>query len=336
MADSEVAKKPESKNLAVICFDYENSLICPKSEASAFYYKRKLSVNNFTVVRVVKKMKSSAMSMTKLWPTKDLSKLPAFCARISQAEFEEGVTDFRLYCHNCWGQNKNRAVATLLAYLAFKFAGKGIQITLRFQEKRHSYNAADNVHSLIERKIRTVDIYTPDQYYERMASAKRYKTSPIKFIRVQQDMISNWMELADMLNFAKDIDGTTVPFTKIRELRVNSNSPYQVNFKVSLEQVESKVISLKKVGKPVNFGTYKLLAFYTDGPLPISKKKKEDLVHYCQHNLIPKEHHDFFTSLLATNETVLDEDDPPPVPPPGRERKRRAPQDKNRSKKRRE
>jgi hypothetical protein len=56
LADEEAAKKDQSKTLAVFCFDYEyeKTLICPKAKASVFYYRRKLSVNNFTVARVGK------------------------------------------------------------------------------------------------------------------------------------------------------------------------------------------------------------------------------------------------------------------------------------------
>lgn len=58
----------------------------------------------------------------------------------------------------------------------------------------------------------------------------------------------------------------------------------------------------KKVGKPVNFETYPLKLVYTNGLLPITKKKMEDLLFYCNRNLIPPEHQDFFRTLPSQEE----------------------------------
>lgn len=38
-----------SKNWSVLCFDYQKNLTLPRSETNAFYYKRKVGVNNFTI-----------------------------------------------------------------------------------------------------------------------------------------------------------------------------------------------------------------------------------------------------------------------------------------------
>ena len=52
IADTKVASLKTSTSLAVSHFDYEKTLICPKANSSVFYYKRKLSVSNFTIVDV--------------------------------------------------------------------------------------------------------------------------------------------------------------------------------------------------------------------------------------------------------------------------------------------
>lgn len=47
-----MARLQTSTNLVVAHFDYEKALICPKANAYIYYYRRKLSVNNFTIVDV--------------------------------------------------------------------------------------------------------------------------------------------------------------------------------------------------------------------------------------------------------------------------------------------
>jgi hypothetical protein len=244
-----------------------------------------------------------------------------------KSKVEEGVTDFRMNCDNCWGKNKNKAVAAFLAFFTQKFKDKNVRVVLRYLEKGHSYNAADKVHSAIDRKTRKKDIYSPEEWYGCMETAKRSKTKPIKVIRVQQDMILDWKELSEKLNFLKDTEGNSVPFSKIREIVAESSKPMQLLFKLSLDDKTSRTISLKKVGKPVNFATYQLKKVMNDGhgPLPISKKKKEDLLYYCNHNLIPQEHQEFYRNLPAAGNNNDDEDtETITLPQPGRERKRRA------------
>lgn len=336
LADSEVAKQKGSKPVAVFCFDFEKTLICPKAKASVFYYKRKLSVNNFTVSRVGKTNEDICYVYDETIARKGSNEVASFLCHFMTSKVEEGVTDFRMYCDNCWGQNKNKAVASFLATFTQIFKDKNVSVVLRFLEKGHSYNSADTVHSLIERKTRKRDIYTPDEWYQCIETAKRSKTQPIKVIRVQQDMIFDWVELADKLNFIKDTEGGKIPFSKIREISAESSKPLQLQFKLSLDDTTSKTISLKKVGKPVNLATYQLKRVMNDGvgPLPISKKKKEDLLYYCSHNLIPQEHQDFFRNLPAGENDDQHDEDTIVLPQPGRERKRKPRQAPKRGKKR--
>ena len=88
-------------------------------------------------------------------------------------------------------------------------------------------------------------------------------------------------------------------FSKIREIVAESSKPMQLLFKLSLDDKTSRTISLKKVGKPVNFATYQLKKVMNDGhgPLPIS---------------------------AAGNNNDDEDTETITLPQPGRERKRRA------------
>ena len=50
--DSVLARKDTGKHISMICFDFQKVLTTPHSEASCLYYKRKLSVYNFTIYDV--------------------------------------------------------------------------------------------------------------------------------------------------------------------------------------------------------------------------------------------------------------------------------------------
>lgn len=324
-ADKVLARMKTSTSLVVAHFDYEKSLNCPKANTSIFYYRRKLTVSNFTIVDVGRNEDSCYVydeSVARKGSNEVASCLHHFIERKCAA----GCTEFHFYCDNCGGQNKNRNVATLFAYAAVKF---NIKIVLTYLEKGHTYNLADTVHSLIERKTRPLTLYTPDQWYEKMAVAKKSKKHPINLVRVDQTMIFNWLDLQVKLNLDKDANGRSIPWTKLRQIVTVGSSPHELQYKVNFEDELTPVIT-KSVGRPVNFRTYGLQLAY-NGPLPIAKKKLQDLLYYCDHNYIPQEYHHFYRSLQpsANDEADEEECDAPVV---GRPRKRKPSQAKAKSK----
>lgn len=226
LADQEVAKKPIAKNLAVVSFDYEKTLICPKAKESAFYYRRKLSVNNFTVVRAGKANEERCYVYDETVAKKGGNEVASLLYHFSVEKIDLGVKEFRWYCDNCWGQNKNRGVTALMLILVNRY--KNIRIVLRFLEKGHSYNAADTTHSVIEAKTRKVNIYTPQQWFQKIEEAKRSKDNKIIVIKVNQDMIHDFMELGGKLNLAKDENKQAVYFSKLREIVADSEEPYKL------------------------------------------------------------------------------------------------------------
>jgi len=150
-----------------------------------------------------------------------------------------------------------------------------ISIRHRFLEKGHTWNAADNVHSLIERKVKPHDIYSPEEYYEKIAAAKR-KASPIEVIKVTQDMIYEWKnDLVPKLNLDKNTAGVAVPWTRLREISVEGAYEHEMKYKVNLND-PGVLVSTKPVGKPVNLKNFKPKNAYRN-LIPLSKAKFDDL-----------------------------------------------------------
>ncbi|KAK3918415.1 Neuraminidase, partial [Frankliniella fusca] len=298
--DKKLARHKDSKTLCVAHFDYEKNLICPKADTSVFYYKRKLNVSNFTIVDVGR-YEDNCYVYDETIGHKGSNEVASFLLHFIERKVAAGVKEFRFYSDNCGGQNKNRNVAALYAYAAAKY---GISITHTFLEKGHTYNAADTVHSLIERKTKPLQIYSPRQWYQNIETAKRSKSHPLRVIEVTQEIIFQWNDLSNKLQLDKDVNRQAIPWRSIRQISSDSSTVHQLKFKTDFS-VEPRVVSTKRVGKPVNFSTFKLEKLY-NGPLPISKLKHADLQFYCSHNHIPIEFQAFYNDNKSS-ESVPDE-----------------------------
>lgn len=328
LADAHVAKLKVSKELAVLNFDYEKTLICPKARASIFYYHRKLSVNNFTIVDVGRN-EDTCYVYDESVAAKGGNEVASFLLHLIERKVAEGIKEFRMYSDNCTGQNKNRQVASMYLLAAAKY---DIKIVHRFLERGHTYNSADNVHSIIEKKVKPHDIFVPDQYYEKMRTAKRSEKNPIIVIEVNQDIVLNFKDLAGKLQLSKDTNGVQINWLQIREFSVLGSEPHILKVRFDLNGIQTSLCT-KNVGRPVNFKSIEVPKAY-NAPLPISKAKLEDLKVYCNRNFIPPEYQEFYHRLSdemdagGSNEAELDVPDSPrneaDVTVRGRPRKRRA------------
>lgn len=160
---------------------------------------------------------------------------------------EAGITEFRFYSDNCVGQNKNRNVTTAFLYAASKF---NVKIVHTFLEKGHTFNAADTVHSLIERKTRQLQLFTPSMWYDSIEAAKRLKQHPIVLIKVNQEIIFDWKDLSDKLNLDNDVNKSHIPWTKIRQISVAGSIPHEFQFIVNFDD-NPITVSTKGAGRPV-------------------------------------------------------------------------------------
>ena len=325
-ADRLVSRQKTSKHLVVASFDFEKSLICPKANTSVCFYKRKLTVSNFTIVDEGIH-EDNCYVYDETVAGKGPNDVSSFLLHFISRKVEAGAKEFRFYSDNCFAQNKNRGVTAALLHAAAKF---NITIRHRYLEKGHTYNAADTVHSLIERKARPLNIYTPDQWYEVIATAKRSVNNPIKVVKVDNTMISDWKDMASKLNLDKDVEGKPIPWQKLREISYDGNTPYEVKFKLNLDELTPTTVDVKTVGRPVNIKEFKPNQD-RDGPRPISQKKLKDLIYYCDNNFIPPEHQDFYRKLVSSDSVQSDGEDDA-APKPGRAKKTK-PKSKSRGRK---
>ena len=225
-ADRIVSHQKTSKQILVEAFDYEKALICPKSKASVFYYKRKLNVSNFNVVDEGRYESTCYVDDVSI-AAKGPNEVGSFVVDFIDRKVKGEIKEFRLYSDNCFAQNKNRGLSAALLHVAAK---NDIKIRHRYLEKGHTYNGAGTTYSLTERKARPREIYTPEQWYDIIATSKRSKTNPINVVRVDRTMVLDWKSLAEKLNLDKDVDGKPIPWQKLQEITYDGSSPYELSF----------------------------------------------------------------------------------------------------------
>ena len=152
----------------MICFDFQKVLTIPKTEASSLYYKRKLSVYNFTVYDVI-----NHKAYCYIWNENDAkigSNEVASCLfHYIQKMVDEGIKNFLLYSDNCSGQNRNKNVFSMYIYASNKYH---IDIKHTFLEVGHTQNEGDSVHAQIERYARGRKVYNTEEWCDIIKSSK--------------------------------------------------------------------------------------------------------------------------------------------------------------------
>ena len=104
-----------------------------------------------------------------------------------------GVKDITMFSDNCAGQTRNRFVAFALNFARAHFNLKTINHT--FLEKGHTETKNDSVHATFERKARNIEIYSPQQWFAVVRSARSSKQPYIVCEMTSGDFI-NFKEMS--------------------------------------------------------------------------------------------------------------------------------------------
>jgi len=164
-------KSTVSNNKVVITMDLESVLLCPKTEASAMFYKQKLQLHNFTVY----KLNDHDVTLY-VWNESD--------GNVTANEFTtciinyidnlpSEVSEVVLISNGCNDQNRNKTLASVLSSLAL---AKCITIEQLFLTKGH-YDGG----LTLEHYFKT-PLYSPGDYISRMRIARKKQPYNIKVI----------------------------------------------------------------------------------------------------------------------------------------------------------
>lgn len=131
----------------MIFFDFQKVLSTRKTEASSYYYQRKLSVYNFTVYDIARHEATCYV-----WSENDAKKgsneVASCLLHYIETKSSLGITEFFMWSDNCAGQNRNKNLISMYVYASCKF---NVDIKHSFLEVGHTQNEGDSVHATIER-----------------------------------------------------------------------------------------------------------------------------------------------------------------------------------------
>ncbi|KAK3921498.1 Dynein assembly factor 4, axonemal [Frankliniella fusca] len=235
-------------DLCVASFDFQKILYRPKGENATYFYRSKFKCFDFTIFdHRTKEGRCYVWDQT--IASKGANEAASCLLLFIEEKAKEGIKKIVFYSDNCWSQNKNSKVLSMLNSACVKF---GITITHRFLEKGHTHMEVDNVHACIENRSQNLDIFTPGQWYAIIKSAK-ISDPKYKLIEMEQKSILDFKNLAEHQSWNLGI-------SKLREIVLTENNAY---YKHNYEDKPRFIIPLPaRPGRPVNLHTFRLKPAY--------------------------------------------------------------------------
>lgn len=266
--------------------DLQSVLLCPKTEASAMYYKQKLQLHNFTIYRLNDKDVTLYV-----WHEGDGSvNANEFTRCIIQYidTLPNEVTEVILISDGCNYQNRNKILACALSTLA---KTKSITIEQLFLTKDHTMMEADNVHSTLEHYFKS-PIYSSGDYISRMRLA-RYN-QPYKINVLDYSFFKNYDDVFSLTSLGPEKKTGDKVVTDI--YRIQYTHKGEILYKTEFEDGWTKLPERKivKITRRTVIESKTLTNLY-NAPLPISDTTFKDLQSLKP--VINKEYHPFYDNL---------------------------------------
>lgn len=275
------AKNDANENHLVLTMDLQSVLLCPKTEASAMYYKQKLQLHNFTIFVLNNKDVTLYVwheSNGGVTSNEFTSCLIHFIT--SQAENFRMVT---IISDGCNYQNRNKVLASALSSLASE---KNLLIRQLILEKGHTMMECDSVHATLE-KYFVPPINSPSDYIAHMRSARPKHPYNIKVL--DYSFFQNFEKLTTNIKSLRPGKKSGDPHvTDIRalEYRPDGNIFFKLRHTEPYSMLPQRKIKTNEVQQPTQL--YKR-------PISISESKwkcLQDLKH-----VIEKDHHSFYDNI---------------------------------------
>lgn len=289
-------------------FDLQQVLPVPKSNVGVSYYKLKLSTYNFTIYNLSSK-ECQCFMWNECIARRGSSEIGSCILKFVECHVKNGVKEFSFFSDNCSGQNRNKYLFALYSYLSQKYV---IKIRHTFLEPGHTQNEGDCVHSVIERAARNIPIYTPEQWYSLVRTAKRKAPFYTVYELSQKDVFDlKKLQSEIAINFDKDEENRKVFLSKFKILQFDPELPNFLFCKINYEDDQFTKLNLLQRGRKslceFNINNIELKPLFTK-IIPITKKKYDHLQFLCEKGAITPHYHDYFKQLPFTSQSVNEED----------------------------
>lgn len=238
----------QTNTLSTVCatFDMQQVIHLPRSNESALFYLRRLSVFNFIIYGMV-----SHECYCYTWH-EGLSKRGA--SEIATALYlflknfdEKDVKKVFLFADGCSEQNKNSIVASALLY----FINNSVsieEIILSISAPCHGQNEGDSAHSAIGYAIKkSGDIFIPSQLIPIIKLARRRQ--PYKVVTLNYSDFMDFKKLSQdlrVLSIRKDNEGEAVDWRNMAELSFQKTNGDKLFLKTDHTAVSYRFLTLRR------------------------------------------------------------------------------------------
>ena len=220
------------------------------------------------------------------------------------------------FSDKCGGEGLNQFTATMCLHVIQMFPIESIDHI--FMVSGHSHMEVDSMHAAIERWVDQLEIHVPYEW-EVVACLARKDKKPYNVTHLEQETVFDWKAVNKEMqvnNVTQDSNGdkvywkSNVDTTGITWLRYEKKSPHTIYYK---HDTYSQTEPFKKIEtvKHANKSKYKIPAMDEiphaySSPIPVQRKKYNDLMKLCEELVIPRRFHNFYAGLCVAND---DEDD---------------------------
>ncbi|XP_022835000.1 uncharacterized protein LOC111362540 [Spodoptera litura] len=300
LEDQKISKIADSNALCV-SFDLQKVLNTPHGKSVTLYYSRKYAYYNESIYE-----SGTRNGYCYVWGE---SQGKRGCNEIVTVLFnylnmldQKGThTIVNLYSDSCAGQNRNRAMISMLIYF-LKTAKNITQIKITYLLPGHTMMPVDSIHSTIESFVRNRTVWAPSEWPTMITNARSNPKGYVVNVLNYGDF-KDWKSYSQALLPAK----FKINFNSLRVVHFHKNNPV-VLFKYGFsEDCEHNTLNLDFVirSRASNAIVQKGPAPLYDNELSISAAKYKDLKELCNKNVIPNRYHEEYLSLRH-NETIRD------------------------------
>lgn len=280
--------KARDRRFAAFCMDLESVLLAPSTEASAMYFKTKLSVHNFTVYN----MATGAVSCYVWNETEGGVTANEFASCIinhlrNMGHYEE----ITIFSDGCTYQNRNVFLSNAIQQYVNE---TGITVQHKYLVRGHTHMEVDNSHSLIERALKGKTINVPYDYVQIMVSARK-NPSPFEVFYLTHEFFMDYSDVGPYKTIRPgrkkgDATVTDVHCYKYHPQTDSNKAPLQ--FKIRFNDELQDIPIPRDFSKNEN----KLPTRLYNGKLPIPLSKFKHLQELK--SVIGKDYHPFYDQLL--------------------------------------
>lgn len=279
----------KQENLAICSavFDLEKILVSPICKNSLIFYRRSYHSYNFTVFDYGTETASNYF-WEEIHGGKGYKEVIGCLLKFVTSKISEGIKEFRFVSDNCAAQNKSRYLFAFYAWLAHHF-----DVTIRhtWLLKGHTQNEGDSVHAMIEKNKGDNDVFTPNDWFRIIKSAKK-KDPVYKCFRMH---FSDFKEVEKLMK-AANFNG--LPIKSLSEILIERGRPKVIKYKTEYRSEESwSEINLSRPSFDTAIRARELNNAYEDRK-DLSNEKIADLRYLMKHHAIPPQHHEEYEQRI--------------------------------------